>query len=85
MATPAACAGAHQVARYDDLIDEASGELERVEAQLQDATQQLLTLQAQLSQLSQDRHHAVKLKAQVRCKLDFADLAPQSGPALVTT
>ena len=57
------------MARYDDLIDEASGELDRVEGQLQVATQQLLTLQAQLSQLSQDRHHALKQKAQVRWEL----------------
>jgi len=42
------------VAKYDDLIEEASGELERVEGEVHSATQQLLDLQGQVSQLA---HH----------------------------
>ncbi|DBB07098.1 TPA: hypothetical protein ACH3X1_011679 [Trebouxia sp. C0004] len=47
-------ASASQVAKYDDLIEEASGELERVEGELHSATQQLLDLQGRVSQLA---HH----------------------------
>ncbi|KAA6430051.1 MAG: hypothetical protein FRX49_00482 [Trebouxia sp. A1-2] len=47
-------ASASQVAKYDDLIEEASGELERVEGEVHSATQQLLDLQGHVSQLA---HH----------------------------
>ncbi len=42
------------MAKYDDLIEEASGELDQVEGQLHSATQQLLDLQGRVSQLA---HH----------------------------
>lgn len=42
------------MAKYDDLIEEASGELERVEGEVHSATQQLLDLQGHVSQLA---HH----------------------------
>lgn len=42
------------MAKYDDLIEEASGELERVEGEVHSATQQLLDLQGHASQLA---HH----------------------------
>ena len=42
------------MAKYDDLIEEASGELERVEGEVHSATQQLLDLQGRGSQLA---HH----------------------------
>lgn len=61
----ASCAGASQVAKYDDLIEEASGELDRVEGQLHSATQQLLDLQGKLSQLAQEAHAADKTKLRV--------------------
>lgn len=47
-------AGASQVAKYDDLIEEASGELEQVESEVHGATQQLLDLQGRVRQLA---HH----------------------------
>lgn len=53
------------MAKYDDLIEEASGELDRVEGQLYSATQQLLDLQGQLSQLSQESHVADKTMQRV--------------------
>ena len=48
------------MAKYDDLIEEASGELDRVETQLYSATQELLDLQGKLSQLSQESYAAEK-------------------------
>ena len=54
------------MAKYDDLIEEASGELDRVEGQLYSATQQLLDLQGKLSQLSQESHVADKSMQKVR-------------------
>ncbi len=42
------------MAKYDDLIEEASGELEGVEGEVHSATQQLLDLQGRVSQLA---HH----------------------------
>ena len=57
--------GASQVAKYDDLIEEASGELDRVEGQLCSATQQLLDLQGRLSQLAQESHVADKTRLRV--------------------
>lgn len=62
----ASCAGASQVAKYDDLIEEASGELDQVEGQLYSATQQLLDLQGRLSQLTQEAHAADKTKLRVK-------------------
>ncbi|DBA97880.1 TPA: hypothetical protein ACH3X3_012736 [Trebouxia sp. C0006] len=47
-------ASASQVAKYDDLIEEASGELEQVESEVHGATQQLLDLQGRVRQLA---HH----------------------------
>lgn len=58
-------AGASQVAKYDDLIEEASGELDRVEAQLHSATQQLLDLQGNVSQLTQQTQAAERTKQKV--------------------
>lgn len=54
------------MAKYDDLIEEASGELDRVEGQLYSATQQLLDLQGKLSQLAQESHVAEKTQKRVR-------------------
>ena len=54
------------MAKYDDLIEEASGELDRVEGQLYSATQQLLDLQGRLSQLTQEAHAADKTKLRVK-------------------
>lgn len=48
------------MAKYDDLIEEASGELDRVEAELYSATQQLLDLQGKLRQLTQEGSAAEK-------------------------
>lgn len=53
------------MAKYDDLIEEASGELDRVEAELYSATQQLLDLQGELSQLTQESYAAEKTMIQV--------------------
>ena len=53
------------MAKYDDLIEEASGELDRVEAELYSATQQLLDLQGELSQLTQESYAAEKTMRQV--------------------
>ena len=53
------------MAKYDDLIEEASGELDRQEAQLHSATQQLLDLQGRVSHLSQQTHAAERAKQKV--------------------
>lgn len=58
-------AGARQVAKYDDLIEEAAGELDRVESQLHGATQQLLDLQGNLTHLVQQTQSAEKTKHRV--------------------
>ena len=58
-------AGACQVAKYDDLIEEAAGELDRVENQLHGATQQLLDLQGNLTHLVQQTQSAEKTKHRV--------------------
>lgn len=55
------------MAKYDDLIEEASAELDRVESQLQDATQQLLSTQGEVRKLTQDARHASKHQGQVCC------------------
>ena len=57
--------GARQVAKYDDLIEEAAGELDRVENQLHGATQQLLDLQGNLTHLMQQTQSAEKTKHRV--------------------
>lgn len=54
------------MAKYDDLIEEASWEFDRVEGQLHSATQQLLDLQGELSQLTQEAHAADKTKLRVK-------------------
>ena len=66
------CAGANQVAKYDDLIDEASGELDRVEAQLHLATQELLSIQGDVSKLSLAACAATKRNQQVSLEHDHA-------------
>ena len=48
------------MAKYDDLVEEASGELDRVETQLDSATQELLDQQGRLSQLTQESYAAEK-------------------------
>ena len=53
------------MAKYDDLIDEASGELDRVEGQLHRAVQQLLDAQAQLSRATHDALSAERDKQKV--------------------
>ena len=63
------------MAKYDDLVEEASGELDRVEGQLYSATQQLLDLQGKLSQLTQEAHAADKTK--LRVKPCSSSLCPQ--------
>lgn len=67
-------AGASQVAKYDDLIEEASGELDRVEAQLHGATQQLLDLQGSVSQLTQQTQAAERSKQKV-CSWSWSEKA----------
>lgn len=65
------------MAKYDDLIEEAAGELDRVEGQLYSATQQLLDLQGELSQLTREGHAADKTKLRVK---PFS-VPPQPSPA----
>ncbi len=48
------------MAKYDDLIEEASGELEAVEGEVHSATQQLLDLQGRVSQLAYHTQAAQK-------------------------
>ena len=66
-------AGAGQVARYDDLIEEAAGELERVERQVDAASQQLLDLQANMTQLARHTQHTDRTNLQV-LEMGFASL-----------
>ena len=54
------------MARYDDLIEEAAGELERVESELEAAIEQLLDLQSSLSQLRQESYAADKSRHRVQ-------------------
>ena len=53
------------MAKYDDLIDEASGELDRVEGQLHRAVQQLLDAQGDLSRAANDALSAARDKKKV--------------------
>lgn len=55
---------------WDDVIEEAAGELAEVEGQLHTASQQLLDLRSAIAQLSADAQKASAAKDQV-CMLRF--------------
>ena len=57
-------AGAGQVAKFEDLIEEASAELDRVEAQLQTASQEKVVLQNGNAQLMGQAQESAAVKAQ---------------------
>ena len=57
-------AGAGQVAKFEDLIEEASAELDRVEAQLQTASQEKVVLQTGNAQLMRQAQESAAVKAQ---------------------
>ena len=57
-------AGAGQVAKFEDLIEEASAELDRVEAQLQTASQEKVVLQNGNAQLMRQAQESAAVKAQ---------------------
>lgn len=57
-------AGAGQVAKFEDLIEEASAELDRVEAQLQTASQEKVVLQSGNAQLMRQAQESAAVKTQ---------------------
>ena len=57
-------AGAGQVAKFEDLIEEASAELDRVEAQLQTASQEKVVLQSGNAQLMTQTQESAAVKTQ---------------------
>ena len=58
-------AGSRRAGLWDDVIEEAAGELAEVEEQLHTASQQLLDLRSATAQLSADAEGASAAKEQV--------------------
>ena len=61
-------AGSRRAGHWDEVIEEAAGELEGVEGQLHTASRQLLDLRSATAQLSADAQQASAAKQQARPK-----------------
>lgn len=64
-------AGSKRVGVWDDVVEEAAGELAEVEGQLHTASQQLLDLRSATAQLSADAQNASVAKDQVHTLADL--------------
>ena len=78
-------AGAGQVAKFEDLIEEASAELDRVEGQLRTASQEKVVLQNGNAQLMRQAQESAAVKAQASHSSRAAALWWDTGTMAVSS